>query len=123
MTSLLIQWPATPNSKPSDVRFPPIAALPKLARGAPLLRFVALHSAGIAAPDRFAWSRIGRCRPLRQAPGKEPLVHPLEQKIRHEADHADHDDAEDDLACIQESLAVGDHVADAGRRAEQFGDD
>src|SRR5258708_33833071 len=60
---------------------------------------------------------------LGQTPGVKALVGPLEQEIGDEADHADHDDAEDDLPCIQKRLAVGDHVADAAGRADQLGDD
>ena len=51
------------------------------------------------------------------------LVRPLEREVGDQADHADHDDAEDDLAGVQQRLRVGDHVADAGRRADQLGDD
>src|SRR5207249_2661824 len=38
-------------------------------------------------------------------------------------DAADDQDAEDDLAGIEQRLAVHDHVADAGRGADQLGDD
>ena len=37
----------------------------------------------------------------------------LNRKSEIEPDHADHDDAEDDLAGVEQRLAVGDHVADA----------
>ena len=47
----------------------------------------------------------------------------LNRKSEIEADHADDDDAEDDLAGGEQRLAVDDHVADAGRRADQLGDD
>ena len=56
-------------------------------------------------------------------PGKQLLVAPLEREVGDEPDHADHDDAEDDLAGVEQRLAVGDHVADARRRADQLGDD
>src|SRR3989442_10291192 len=59
----------------------------------------------------------------REAPGKQSLVRPLEGEVGYEPDHADHDDAEDDLAGIEQRLAVGDHVTDAARRADQLGDD
>src|SRR4029077_7620019 len=58
-----------------------------------------------------------------ERPGEQLLVAPLEQKVGDEADHADHDDAEDDLARVEQRLAVGDHVADPRRRADQLGDD
>ncbi len=54
---------------------------------------------------------------------KQPLVRPFEQEIGDQADHADDDDPEDDLAGVEQRLAVGDHVADAGGRADQFRDD
>ena len=47
----------------------------------------------------------------------------LNAKSEIKPDHADHDDAEDDLAGVQQRLRVGDHVADARRRADQLGDD
>src|SRR5512147_42274 len=59
----------------------------------------------------------------RRCPRKEPQVRPLEQEVRHEPDHADDDDAEDDLAGVEQRLAVGDHVADAAGGADQLGDD
>src|SRR4026209_2176537 len=58
-----------------------------------------------------------------EAPGEQALVHDLEEIVGHEADHADHHDPEDDLAGVEQRLAVGDHVADAARRADQLGDD
>src|SRR5207302_8357207 len=54
---------------------------------------------------------------------EQALVRPLEGEIGHEPDHADHDDAEDDLAGIEQRLAVGDHVPDPARRADELGDD
>src|SRR5882672_8299712 len=57
-----------------------------------------------------------------QAPGKQPPVHHLEEVVGHEADHADHHDAEDDLARLEQSLAVRDQVSDPTRRADQLGD-
>src|SRR6266511_6431365 len=58
-----------------------------------------------------------------EAPAEQSLVRPLEGEVGHEPDHADHDDAEYDLPGIEQRLAVGDHVPDAARRADQFGDD
>src|SRR5438105_10384311 len=58
-----------------------------------------------------------------EAPEKQSLVRPLEGEIGHEPDHADHDDAEDDLAGVEQRLAVGDHVTDPARCADEFGDD
>src|SRR5438132_3441397 len=58
-----------------------------------------------------------------EAPAEQALVRPLEGEIGHEPDHADHDDAEDDLAGIEQRLAVGAHVTDPARRADEFGDD
>src|SRR5256885_9822729 len=40
-----------------------------------------------------------------QAPGEQALVQRLEQVIGHEADDADHHDAEDDLAGVEQRLA------------------
>src|SRR4051812_26364355 len=54
-----------------------------------------------------------------QAPGEETLVQDLEEVVGHEADDADHDDAEDDLPGVEQCLAVRDHVADAAGRADQ----
>src|SRR6266567_5163076 len=59
----------------------------------------------------------------REAPGKQSLVRPLEGEIGHESDHADHDDAENDLPGIEQRLAVGDHVTDPARCADELGDD
>src|SRR5205814_5403281 len=47
-----------------------------------------------------------------QAPGEQPLVQRLEQVIGHQPDDADDHDPEDDLASVEQRLAVGDHVAD-----------
>src|ERR1041385_3131304 len=58
-----------------------------------------------------------------QAPGEQAPVQRLEQVVGHEADHADDGDAEDDLARVEQRLAVGDHVTDAARGADQLGDD
>ena len=55
--------------------------------------------------------------------GNSQRVERLEQEVREQADQPDDDDAEDDLAGIQQRLAVDDHVADAGGRADQLGDD
>ena len=55
--------------------------------------------------------------------GKQPAVDRLEQEVGDQPDHADDDDAEDDLAGGEQRLAVDDHVADAGGRADQLGDD
>src|SRR5439155_821431 len=41
-----------------------------------------------------------------EAPEKQSQVRPLEVKLGHEPDHADHDDAEDDLAGVEQRLAV-----------------
>src|SRR5690349_11614738 len=43
-------------------------------------------------------------------PGEERAIGPFEKKIGDQADDADQDDAEDDLAGVQQRLAVGDHV-------------
>src|SRR3989442_14815901 len=43
-----------------------------------------------------------------EAPGEQPLVHQLEEVVGDQADHADHHDAEDDLAGVEQRLAVGD---------------
>ena len=50
-------------------------------------------------------------------------LHRLEQEVGDQPDHADDDDAEDHLAGAEQRLAVDDHVADAGGRADQLGDD
>src|SRR5882762_969176 len=60
---------------------------------------------------------------LRKGPWIERVIRPLEQEVRDQSDDSDHNDAEDDLAGIEERLAVGDHVSDAARRADQLGDD
>src|SRR5205809_1962029 len=60
---------------------------------------------------------------LRQRPRKERVIRPLEQEVRNQSDDSDHDDAEDNLAGVEKRLTVGDHVADAARRADQLGDD
>src|SRR5437773_11214312 len=60
---------------------------------------------------------------LGERPRKERVIRPLEQEVRDQSDDAEHDDAEDDLAGVEERLAVGDHVPDAARRADQLGDD
>src|SRR5438105_9776316 len=58
-----------------------------------------------------------------ERPRIERVVRPFEQEIRDQSDDADHDDAEDDLAGVEKRLAVGDHVADTARCADQLGDD
>ena len=58
-----------------------------------------------------------------RAPGEEAAVERLEREVGDQADHADDDDPEDDLAGVQQRLAVGDHVADARGRADQLGHD
>src|SRR6266852_6068218 len=55
-----------------------------------------------------------------QAPGKQPLVQGLEKIVRDEPDHAD---AEDDLARVEQGLAVRDHVPDAAGGPDQLGYD
>lgn len=51
------------------------------------------------------------------------VVERLEGEVGDQPDEADDDDAEDDLAGVEQRLAVGDHVADAARRADQLGHD
>src|SRR6266404_4689885 len=58
-----------------------------------------------------------------EAPAKQSLIRPLECEVGHEPDHADHYDAENDLPGIEQRLAVGDHVPDAARGADELGDD
>src|SRR6266849_5813010 len=58
-----------------------------------------------------------------QAPGKQPLVQGLEKIVRDEPDHADDHDAEDDLARVEQGLAVRDHVSDAAGGPDQLGHD
>ena len=57
------------------------------------------------------------------AHGKRRRLSALKSEVAHQADEADDDDAEDDLVGRQQRLAVGDHVADAARGADQLGDD
>src|SRR2546428_1062883 len=47
-----------------------------------------------------------------EGPGEQPLVQRLEEVVGNEADDADDHDPEDDLAGVEQRLAVGDHVAD-----------
>src|SRR5712692_7169237 len=71
-------------------------------------------------PDRFMSSLL----PLRcEAPGEQPLVQRLEEVVGDQADDADDHDAEDDLARVEQGLAVGDHVADAAGGPDQLGHD
>src|SRR5712692_11627811 len=58
-----------------------------------------------------------------QAPGKQPLVQRLEKVVRDEPDHTDDHDAEDDLARVEQGLAVRDHVPDAAGGPDQLGHD
>src|SRR5262245_22405442 len=63
--------------------------------------------------SRATW-REGRCASP-QTPGEERPVDALEQEIGGEPYQADDYDAENDLPCGEQCLAVGDHVTDAGR--------
>src|SRR6476646_380841 len=74
----------------------------------------------IASALRPVSSRRAR---LRVAPRKQRTVRALEPEVGNEPDDSDQDDAEDDLAGIEQRLAVGDHVANAARRADEFRDD
>src|SRR5580765_1547193 len=58
-----------------------------------------------------------------EAPGEQPVVQRLERVVGGETDHPDHHDAEDDLARVEESLAVRDHVPDAARGPDELGHD
>src|SRR5882672_10473576 len=68
-------------------------------------------------------ARMGTRERSGQAPGKQPLVQRLEKVVRDEPDHADDHDAEDDLARVEEGLAVRDHVSDAAGGPDQLGHD
>src|SRR5258705_6135494 len=46
-----------------------------------------------------------------ETPGEQLSVQLLEAVVGDEADQADHHDPEDDLAGVEQRLAVGDHVA------------
>src|SRR5438270_2138267 len=74
---------------------------------------------------RLTSSRTSRDTPdgSGETPGEQPLVQRLEEIVGHEADDADDHDAEDDLAGVEQRLAVGDHVADAAGGADQLRDD
>src|SRR5215470_14956302 len=58
-----------------------------------------------------------------ETPGEQPAVELLEGVVGGEADQTDDHDAEDDLARVEQGLAVGDHVADAAGGADQLGHD
>src|SRR5262245_9646495 len=81
------------------------------------------------APKRRSTARTDRIALIEPAsspelrPWEQAPVAPLEGEVADQPDQADHDDAEDDLVGRQQGLAVGDHVADAARRADQLGDD
>ena len=87
----------------------------------------------VGSSARVGWRRHARRKDARDVldaelghvwlHGKQPAIDRLEQEIRDQPDDADDDDAEDDLAGREQRLAVDDHVTDAGRRADQFGDD
>src|SRR6185295_14310292 len=55
-----------------------------------------------------------------ETPGEQPAVQLLEGVVGEEADEADDHDAEDDLAGVEQGLAVGDHVADAAGGADHL---
>src|SRR5262252_6376720 len=58
-----------------------------------------------------------------EAPGEQPVIQRLEEIIGDQPHHADDHDAEDDLARVEESLAVRDHVPDPARGADELGHD
>src|SRR6266542_6152503 len=58
-----------------------------------------------------------------EAPGKQPMVQGLEDVVGGEPDDPDHHDAEDDLARVEESLAVRDHVPDPAGGPDELGHD
>src|SRR5262249_1010478 len=65
----------------------------------------------------------GTVRQSPQTPGEERAVDALEQEIGGKSYQADDNDAKNDLPRGEQRLAVGDHVTDSGRWADQLGDD
>ena len=83
------------------------------------LRRRAAAQAGEAARDPAQADRRAHSR----LQAKSRRLSRLEERVRDQPDHADDDDAEDDLPRLQERLAVDDHVPDPRGRADQLGHD
>ena len=62
-------------------------------------------------------------RTLSTLQGNSRWFSALNSEVRHEADHADHEDAEDHLSGVEQALRVHDDVTDPARGADQLGDD
>ena len=86
-------------------------------------------SARVGAPSRTPGNVRGDASAMRlgmlsaTGPREQPRFAHLNSRSESRPMTPMHDDAEDDLAGVEQRLAVGDHVADAARRADQLGDD